>query len=73
MVLLSVSSPDSHVEDLMPNGIVFGGDNLGRCLGHERGAIMNGARYLINHPVYDTSLQQPERTKTLKVLRYLII
>ena len=54
MVLLSVSSPDSHVEDLMPNGIVFGGDNLGRCLGHERGAIVNGARYLINHPVYDT-------------------
>lgn len=73
MVLLSVSSPDSHVEDLMPNEIVFGGDILHRCLRHECGAIVNGASDLINHPVYDTSLQQPERTKTLNVLRYITI
>ena len=72
MVLFSVSSPDTHVEDLMPNEMVFGGDILGRCLGHKCGVIVNGTSDLINHPVYDTSLQQPERTKTLKVLRYLI-
>ena len=39
--------PNSYVEILRPNVIVLGGVDLGRCLGHEGGALTNRISVLI--------------------------
>ena len=44
---MSVLPPHSNAEALVSNVMVFGGGALGRELGHEVGALMNGISALI--------------------------